>query len=524
MTTPQPAKEYTNTASVAVLSIPITATDLACTVTNFLGWPTPVDGVWAIVGRGTTSAEVILITNVAGAVLSVERGQDGTVAMPHSAGDLIEHIAPAVHFSDAEEHQAAIANVHGVSGSIVGSTGPGVIRDKLYRGAFVSVHSDAEPQSITSRFESVADQPGADGYVHHNVAGDVNARAYLSDQAGVPRFEVMNDGRVKLTPSGTPGLKNTGTTELDGNVTAGANMSVAGGLTVTGALSITDLNVPGDLTVGDTLKVTGVSTLAATNTGALTATSANVNGTLGVTGTSTLAAVNASSLAATAAVSGATVSATGAVTGATVAATGAVTAYGGRAIVSTTALANITTPVTGDLAFLTTDQMLYRYTGSAWLAVLHTSATQGHARYKNTTTQSLASVSARKVYLPSAVATTTDVTITAGDVTNGSYFTLNRAGLWSIDGGVNASPTPSAINIRFVVIGDDVTYTANAFAGVYTVQGPTYGNILRVSTIRRFAAGQRIGLWFYQENTNVVTMDVAVNQEYTSLSLTWLRP
>lgn len=520
MTTPAPAKEYNNTASIAVLSIPITATDPTATVTNYLGWPVPVDGVWAIIGRGTTTAEILLITNAAGNVLSIERGQDGTVATPHSAGDELEHIAPAVHFVQSEEHQAAIADIHGVSGGLVGASGPGTIRDKLFRGAFVSVHSDVEPQGITARFESVSDAPGDDGFVHRNTAGDPTARAFLSEQAGTPRFQVYNDGKVKLTPAGVPGLENAGTTKLDGNVTAGANVTVAG--TVTGS----DLAATDDLTVGDALTVTGLSTLGATTTGALTAASAavtgnaTVGGTLGVTGTSTLAAVNAASLAATGAVSAATVGATGAVTGATVAATGAVTAYGGRAIVSTGALANITSPTTGQLAFLTTDNMLYRWTGAAWLAVLHTDPAQGHALYKSSATQAWASTVTKKVYLPTAVFTTTDVTITAGDANAGSYFTLNRAGIWAISGGIQTSLVANT-SLRSLYLVDDTIATFYATQFAYTVNS---GSQIRVATTRRFTAGSRVAIALYYENSNVLAGDVAAVAENTSISLTWLRP
>lgn len=511
MTTPAPAKEYNNTASIAVLSIPITATDPTATVTNYLGWPVPVDGVWAIIGRGTTTAEILLITNAAGNVLSIERGQDGTVATPHSAGDELEHIAPAVHFVQSEEHQAAIADIHGVTGGLVGASGPGTIRDKLFRGAFVSVHSDVEPPGITARFESVSDAPGDDGFVHRNTLGDPTARAFLSEQAGTPRFQVYNDGKVKLNPAGVPGLENAGTTKLDGNVTAGANVTVTG--TVTGS----DLAATDDVTVGDALTVTGLSTLGATTTGALTAASANVTGTLGVTGTSTLAAVNATSVAATGAVSAATVSATGAVTGASVAATGAVTAYGGRVLTSVSSLASVTSPTTGQLAHLISDDWIYRWSGSAWVPMERLESSMPHAHYRLNGTQSIPQMLSRKAYLSTALSTSAEVTATLGDATNGSYFTLNRAGVWLLVAGsswVNNAGTFYR-----------VAYLAPDTGPIVWAQDSKVGsgaNDASFSFARRFAAGQRVALWAYQESG--VAMNLVQNNEVVSLSMTWLGP
>lgn len=453
MTTP--AKEYCNTASVAVLSIPITATDVVATVTNYLGWPVPVDGVWGIIGRGTTSAEILLITNAAGNVLSIQRGQDGTVAMPHSAGDLIEHIAPAVHFVNAEEHQAGITGVHGINSPMAGVDDPATLTNKLYRGAFVSVRSDAEPPSITARYESVADQPGADGYVHRNTGGDVNGRAYLSEQAGAPRFQVYNDGRVKLSPAGTPGLENAGTSKLDGNITAGADLAVAGNATVTNTLTASDLTALDDVTVGDALNVTGKSTLAVTQTGALTAASAavtgnaTVTGTLGVTGTTTVGtvnagAVNASSVTATGtvqgatvngttAVTGASVTATGAVSGATVAATGASTAHGGERLVASVANpTSVATPTTDQVLYDRTKRDLYRNDAGTWV-----SANTIGGRLAAGAGTIAAGIGATEVNLPG-------LAITGRRIRNGSWLVFNIL----ISGQTNSAGSSFQLRVR----------------------------------------------------------------------------
>jgi hypothetical protein len=208
---------------------------------------------------------------------------------------------------------------------------------------------------------------------------------------------------------------------------------------------------------------------------------------------------------------------TGAFTASTVASVGAVTGWGGRACVSVPSLASVVTPAVNDLVLLGTDKMIYRWTGSAWLGVAHTAA-DGHARYSNEAPQPLPTVTARKVYLPTALNATADVSLTAGTVSTGSYFTLNRGGVWSIVGGVGFGSGAGA-NFRSAFIADDV----NSFAWQAN-SGRNDNTLLTlgVALERRFPAGQRVALWAYHETA--VDVNIVDTGEETSLSLTWLRP
>lgn len=208
---------------------------------------------------------------------------------------------------------------------------------------------------------------------------------------------------------------------------------------------------------------------------------------------------------------------TGAFTASTVASVGALTAWGGRACVTVPSLASVLTPAVDDLVLLSTDKMIYRWTGSAWQAVAHTAA-DGHARYTTPASYPLPGSTTRKVYLASALTATADVSITAGGISTGSYFTLNRGGIWSCVGGV-AFGNGAGSNFRSVFLADDVnTAVLQANSG----RNDTTLLTLNVALEKRFAAGQRIALWAYHETT--ADVDVLDSGEETSLSLTWLRP
>jgi len=190
---------------------------------------------------------------------------------------------------------------------------------------------------------------------------------------------------------------------------------------------------------------------------------------------------------------------------------------GGRVALSVGNLGDILAPAAGDLAVLTVDNMLYRYTGATWLGVLHLD-TEGHAKYKNVATQSIPSGTVRKLYLPTAVDTTTDVTLTAGTTSTGSYLTLNRGGLWTVDAGVLYG-FGSGTTFRGLSLSDDVhTMTWKGNSGYSTISALS----LDVSTTRRFPAGQRVAAWVYHEVG--APIDVNFDGESTSLAATWRGP
>lgn len=240
-------QNYTNTASVATVSgSTVSSGATSMTVANFSGWPSVP--FWAIVNRGTVSAEVVKVTNVAGSTLTISRGQDGTTASSHNVGETVEHIIPAYAANLAESHPEVTTGAHGITGDPVGTTQAQTLTNKTYRGAHTAVFSDTTP-AFTAGFSSTADNTNAkDGFVHANTAADPDRAAFRATQAGADRFVVFNDGTAQITPSGSavrPTL----------NVTGGAT-TIGGTLAVTGAQTNTGLvTANGGATVDNTLTV-----------------------------------------------------------------------------------------------------------------------------------------------------------------------------------------------------------------------------------------------------------------------------
>lgn len=247
---------YVNNASVAVLDINITSTDTSVTVTNFSGWPVSTP-YWAEIGRDTSSAEIVKVTAVAGSTLTIARGQDGTTASAHNIGDNFEHVIPAQLPNLVESHVDS-TSAHGVGSALVGVTDAQSLTSKEYRGSHVHTYSDANPAAPAAGYKVNADSTAArDGFVVNNTAADANKRAYALDQSGTPRFEVFQDGTVKIAPVGAT----RDALDVDGNLDVLSDHFVHGELYLYGSLSNPGGANP--VTVSDTQGLTVTNKLTA---------------------------------------------------------------------------------------------------------------------------------------------------------------------------------------------------------------------------------------------------------------------
>lgn len=177
-----------------------------------------------------------------------------------------------------------------------------------------------------------------------------------------------------------------------------------------------------------------------------------------------------------------------------------------------TATSAIVNPYEGLLIYNTTDDLIYKYRGSAWIACIATGSTNHEARYYQSTGQSIANTTDTYLAFDATAYSTADVT---RDGTNTS-FTLNRAGLWEISAGARLVAATSGERHIFI----DLFGNARV-AGQTTQTGLLAGLTCSTGPIR-IASSQVVKVGMFQSSGAARLTDISGQMGFISLS--WIRP
>jgi hypothetical protein len=129
---------YTNAAPQLTTTGSINAAAVSVTLSpGFVGWPASFP-YRAVLEYGTGNMEIVLVTAVVGATATITRGQDGTTAVSHNAGATFDQAVTAGDFDEANAHVNGTSGVHGVTGSVVGTTDAQTLTNKTLTAPAIS--------------------------------------------------------------------------------------------------------------------------------------------------------------------------------------------------------------------------------------------------------------------------------------------------------------------------------------------------------------------------------------------------
>ena len=153
-------RSYEGAAQAAQLTQDLggSTSDLTINCDSLTNWPTGTGDrpFFVVIDRGKATEEKILCSSRSGNVLTVfdnglvnGRAADDTSITAHTANSVIEHVFTATDADEANAHVNATAGVHGVVGSVVGTTDTQTLTNKTFTSPIITGGSISNATSIS---------------------------------------------------------------------------------------------------------------------------------------------------------------------------------------------------------------------------------------------------------------------------------------------------------------------------------------------------------------------------------------
>jgi hypothetical protein len=199
-----------------------------------------------VIDPDTSLEEIVDVTLYSsGNTLTITRNRDGSTAVAHSAGAVVRHMIIGRDLQEANDHIEASSAVHGLSGTVVGTTDTQTLTNKTLTAPTVS------GATISGTVTSTATITGGTVNATTLQQGGVQAVTTTGTQT------LTNKTLTSPTITGTGAIAGTFTGNLTGDVTG--NVSGSSGSTTGNAATATALQTARDFQLTGDVEASAVS-------------------------------------------------------------------------------------------------------------------------------------------------------------------------------------------------------------------------------------------------------------------------